>query len=268
MKISVVVPVSVQKFGPRLENCLASVRRQNVPAEVEIIVAWVWRRSQGKNGKWRGNSDKHRARLKKTCKKYGAKLVEGNIPGGPWEPSFARNLGFREATGGILCCLDADAVLHLGTLRCILEAIKMHRETVVRAPTRMKNAGPAAAAFQPGAHPKKFQKAMLYGKVAPGPGSLIAAPREAVFGIRGWDERFYGYGPADWDYFQRLVQWGCRPRTTVQEANIYAVHQYHKPRREAKNKRLRARNRKLYKETLSGKRGSARNKNRKWGGEL
>ena len=266
--ISVVVPVSVQKFGIRLDNCLASVRRQVGPFQKEIIVAWVWRRSKGKKGKWKGNSATHRVRLQKTCKEYGAKLVEGNIPRGLWNPSFARNLGFREARGGILCCLDADAVLPPGMLRCVEEAIRKERNTAVRAPTRMKNAGPRGSVFRPGAPPKVIRTGMRIGKVAPGPGSLIAASREAVFAIRGWDERFLGYGPADWDYFKRLVQWGCKPRTTVRLAGLYALHQYHKPRGEVKDKRARGRNRRIYQETLSGVRGPVRNENQRWGGEL
>lgn len=260
--ISVVVPVSASKLGRRLDNCLASVHRQAVPVPVEIIVAWVIRRNQSKK-----NVKKHRKLLRATCKRYGAKLVEGAIPGKLWEPSFSRNLGFREATGGILCCLDADAVLPQGMLRCIWKAIRDERKTVIRAPTRMKNAGPSGACFRPGAPWKVVNKAMLYGKVAPGPGSLIAAPREAVFGIRGWDERFLGYGPADWDYYRRLAQWGCRRRTTAQEARLYALHQYHRPRREVSDKRSRARNRKLYRETLLGERSPVRNRNNRWGGE-
>jgi len=253
--MSVIVPVSWGKAGRRLDNCLASVQRQNGPFDVEIIVVWVWKKKNAK----------HRRALKRACKKRGAKLVEGRIHGA-WRPSYARNIGFRASTGGILCCLDADAVLHPGTLACVYRAMRVQRKTVVRAPTRMKKEGPRGKAFQPGALEKTVRQEMRLGKMAPGPGSLIAAPREAVFGIRGRDERYVGYGPADWDYFWRLVQWGCRKRTTAQEEKIYAIHQFHKPRRDVANKKLRERNRKLYRETKKGKNSPVRNK-KGWGGQ-
>jgi len=111
--------------------------------------------------------------------------------------------------------------------------------------------------FRPDTPARAIRRAMRSGKIAPGPGSLIVAPREAVFGIRGWDESFLGYGPADWDYWDRLIAWGCRPVV----AKLHALHQWHRPRFETRNEKLKQRNRAIYRRALEERNPGG------WGGQ-
>lgn len=235
MTVSVIVPVSWNKVGRRLDNCLASVRRQSGVGQVEIVLVWLRRK---------GIPEQLRV-VSKKARRYQARLIRRRFAG-PWPPSLARNLGFRAAKGGILACLDVDAVLHPLALKEAVDAIREERLTAVRAPTRMKTLSPKSRVFRPGTPARAIRRAMRSGKIAPGPGSLIVAPREAVFGIRGWDESFLGYGPADWDYWDRLVAWGCRPVV----AKLHALHQWHRPRFETRNEKLKQRNRAIYRRAL------------------
>lgn len=255
--ITVVVPISPDRVGQRLDNCVASVRAQR-RVGVAIIVVCLWRATAGVG--------KVVEPLQKLSDDYDARIIYWRNPSRLWGPALSRNVGFRRADGDILASLDADAVLHPGTLLHVQQAIWNERRTVVRAPTRMKNSGPSASVFRPGFAVRTFNKAMRSGKVAPGPGSLIAAPREAVYGIKGWDEFFVGYGATDWDFVRRLEQWGCRSRTTVQLARIYALHQAHERTSAQKvPEKVLKRNRERYELTCSGTLSPKRNK-KKWGG--
>ena len=214
--ISVVTPISTVKYVDRLQACLASVRKQSyAQGRIELLLVYLVR----------DDIIEDLEPLRKLCGQYDATLIEQVHHKNAWTPSLSRNVGYRRATGQILVSLDADAVLDRRTFR-VAERRMRGGKKAVRVRTSLVPYPPGSGLFFD-LRPQAFQKSVDVGAKAPGPGCCIMAPRGAVFKIHGWDEKFVGYGPADWDFVKRLVKAGYRVINLSKTDGIWTLHQHH-----------------------------------------
>jgi len=217
MKVSVVIPISSAEYIARLRACLNSVLQQTYPSDkIEILVTLLTPRSTASSAKG----------LKPFCEKHGATLIRHVHGEGAWPPSLSRNVGYRQATGDILVSLDADGVLDKRTFASAVARME-ERKCAVRVRTSLTPRAPGAPVFfQLGR--ERFRRTVDLGRKAPGPGCCILAPREAVWAIHGWDEKFVGYGPADWDFVGRLEKAGWPVVNLSKTDEVWTLHQEHK----------------------------------------
>ncbi|MHC4298891.1 MAG: glycosyltransferase family 2 protein [Planctomycetota bacterium] len=218
MLISVVVPISSAQYIPRLKACLNSVREQSYPQEdIEILVTLLKRKEP--------STSEEKEYLVRFCGDYDAELLEYVHNDAAWPPSLSRNVGYRRAKGDILVSLDADGVLHRGTFQTAVGWMNTQK-CAVRVRTSLVPKPPGDPLFFK-LEPEDFNRSVELGKKAPGPGCCILTPREAVETIRGWDEAYVGYGPADWDFVERIEKAGW-PVVNLSESNrIWTLHQDH-----------------------------------------
>lgn len=215
--ISVVVPISSVNYVPRLRACINSVREQDYPQdEIEILITLLTNKAA---------EAADRVHLLNFCAEHGARLIEHVHDKQAWPPSLSRNVGYRKARGEFLVSLDADGVLDTQTFRYAEGWMKQNR-CAVRVRTSLVPLKPGDPVFFR-LDRDHFRRSVDLGSRAPGPGSCILAPREAVEKIRGWDEKFVGYGPADWDFVERLEKAGY-PVINLSDTNdIWTLHQDH-----------------------------------------
>lgn len=217
MLLSVVVPISTTKYIDRLKACVASVEAQDYPQnKIQLILTYLAR----------GRITEDISPLRIFCEAHGALLVEYVHQEAGWPPSLSRNVGYRKSEGDILVSLDADGVLDKRTFRVAVERMKKAR-CAVRVRTSLVPRPPGAPIFFKLGE-KQFQRSVDLGKKAPGPGCCILATRTAVFEIHGWDEKYVGYGPADWDFVERLEKAGYPVVNLSGEEGIWTLHQEHK----------------------------------------
>jgi len=216
MLVSVVIPISGVKYIKRLRACLNSVRKQDYPQDmIEILITLPM-----KNEPIRGIN-----KVRSFCERNKLHLVEYIHHEDAWPPSLSRNIGYRRAAGDALVSLDADGVLDTRTFGVAVEKMKSSR-CAVRSRTSLVPYPPGSKEFfQLGR--KRFKSLVNEGRKAPGPGCCIIAPRQAVWEIHGWDEAYVGYGPADWDFVERLEKAGWPVVNISKTDDIWNVHQDH-----------------------------------------
>lgn len=217
--ISVVVPISSAEYIIRLKACLNSVRKQDFPqGDIEILVTLLTNKKPVQTDE--------RIRLLNFCADHGARLIEHVHDKGAWPPSLSRNVGYRQAKGDILVSLDADGVLDRRTFRVATRWLK-DCKCAVRVRTSLVSKPPDHDLFFK-LDPEDFKRSVALGKKAPGPGCCILATRAAVEKIHGWDEAFVGYGPADWDFVDRLEKADYYIVSLSDSDGIWTLHQNHK----------------------------------------
>jgi glycosyltransferase involved in cell wall biosynthesis len=248
--ISVVIPTSSASYTDRLRLCLDSVRAQTVPDQYLDIVITCLQHVDDKSDL---------TPLVELARLYDATLVFYRDQCKKWQPSLSRNIGFRRAPCRIVACVDADTVLHPQTLEAAARHI-LAGGRAVRVPTRLMSHGPEHPVFRQLGR-KTYEENVLKGKAAHGPGCVIVAPAGKIHRIRGWDERYIGYGPADWDYVKRLEMSGLDIIDLAKSDGIWSMHIDHP--RAVSNKDVQ-RNRAIYAE-LETSTDPARNK-KTWGG--
>lgn len=213
--VSVVVPISSVTYVPRIRNSIGSIRAQHYPQElVTVIVPYLTK----------GGTETLQPLLR-VLWDCDATLVPHRYPSGHWRPSLSRNVGFRRAPGEVLACLDADATVHPLALVTAADCAKGGAPARVR--TKMLKQGPRDPMFRDWTL-EGFSRSQQSGRPAAGPGSLIVASEWDVHAVHGWDERYVGYGPADWDYVLRLERRACRQAVDVSDRfGYWCLHQAH-----------------------------------------
>jgi len=248
--ISVVVPTSGASYISRLRLCLDSVRAQTVPAEYLNLVITCLQHISDKSDL---------TQLVEVAREYDATLVFHRHRCKKWQPSLSRNIGFRRAPSKIVACVDADTVLHPQTLEVSARHI-LSSNCAVRVSTRMMSHGPNHPVFRQLAR-QEYESNALRGKEAHGPGCVIVAPATKIHQIRGWDERYIGYGPADWDYVKRLEMSGLEIVDLAKSDGIWSMHIDHS---RSVNPEDVKRNRAIYAELKTA--SSPAKNNKRWGG--
>lgn len=214
--ISVVIPISSASYITSLECCLQSIRAQTYQREfVDIIVTYLCK----------DKINEEIEGVKILCTEFDTVVKIHKYNKSFWPPSLLRNVGIRESTGQIIACVDVDAVLDPRTFDKAVEFI-VNDNAAVHVKTRLLRQEPGSPIFRD-LSINKFEENARLGSEAKGPGCCIMASRDAVFEIRGWDENFVGYGPADWDYVQRLEKVTSVVINLSKRCNLWNLHQDH-----------------------------------------
>ena len=248
MKLSVVIPTSGPQYHERLRNCLRSVKAQVYCGQFETIITYLYRKGK-MDPTWLSD-------LENECT-----IIRHEYDAVDWVPALSRNIGFRAASGEVLMSVDADSFLHPQTFQLCSDAVDQGQFVTVL--TRMLFYPPSSPIFNE-CDPSLWERVQQEGKWGQGPGCAIAAKRQHVYSVRGWDERFTGYGAADHDFVIRLEKLGVPHfQLPTRRHNVYVIHQYHPPLRVSVNKVLRRQNVAYYER--SKKRKNPVRNNRDWG---
>lgn len=246
--LSIVIPTSGPRYVDRLTNCLSSIRQQEFSGTVEVLITYMYRAGETPDFSW--------------FQGLGVSVIPCEYTAPAWVPALSRNVGFRRSTGGVLASVDADSYLHPGTFSALASIVG--KKTFVTVRTRMLGYPPSHEMFKAPLRRELFTAHRNESKFGDGPGCIIAATRRSVYAIRGWDERFIGYGAADHDFVNRLRKLGLRQvDLPTASCDVYTIHQYHAPSWKAANETLRRRNHQYYDQNKAA-RNPTRN-DRFWG---
>ncbi|MCC6217394.1 MAG: glycosyltransferase [Polyangiaceae bacterium] len=210
--ISVVIPVR-NRSGTRLENCLASLRWQSVPADqVEIVLSDF------------GSDEASRADIAAIAGGVGARVAYTETAE-IWNRSRALNLGIQAATGAVVLCTDADMIFAPNFLQTILD--------VQRSSDRPRMVH-CACHDLPEAVPERrwspddFEslRAQAEFRDLGGTGACQAAAREFFFRVRGYDEKYLHWGAEDIDMTRRAERAGLEIEWISDRTAM--LHQWHR----------------------------------------
>lgn len=236
---SVIIPTGGHMYLPRLRTCLNSIWSQRVKP-LEVIVTYIYPRG-------------HIVPDLSEFEEQGCRIIRYAHDEPDFPPSLSRNVGLKTSRGKIAMTVDADAVIDVRTIG-VCERLIANRRAFVRIRTRMVGYNAHSIVFRR-LHPQDFVREAARWKWAPGPGCVVVAPMVTIRHLRGWDERFVGYGPAVLDWVARLKQTGLKEIVlpdSQRKLFISCMHQNHRRVRDQKMTRLRRQNIKRYEQTLKG----------------
>ena len=218
--MSVVVCASGDRYAARVRRCFDSIRRQVGVRHQDIeIVLMVARRPSDSEGI---------SKLRHIAKAYNATVVRESYKAKGYNYAFARNAAARHCTGAVLCFLDADVILDSSTFQQMFRRITNNSFVLVFC--AYAPAGGSTDIYQ-NSNPKKFRKVVDNLRIArAGLGGCVFIPTAVFNVVRGWDEKYVGYGGPDHDMYFRLKQAGFKLIDLTQKAGIKALHQWHKSR--------------------------------------
>ena len=141
----------------------------------------------------------------------GCRAVFAYCPEPLFRKCWAMNVGFRQSSGGTLVFHDADVLAPPGMLESIAARILSGSQAakpsfsvldLTREATEAVHSGGIAALEKAPAGRRRPRSA---------PGGSIAVTRERFAAVRGYNERFAGWGGEDDEFLLRLRAQGCDP---------------------------------------------------------
>ncbi len=210
-KLSAIIPLR-DRSGLRLENCLRSLRWQDLAAEdLEIVLADF------------GSSAEHLASVRALAATYDA-VVEREDTDDLWNRARALNLGIQAATGELAFCTDADMIFAPDFVRRLIETHATQPEGALvlckchdlpeDAPQRRFDAADFAAL-----------RALATVRDTSGTGACQVATRDFFYAVRGYDEAFKYWGAEDNDMVSRASRYGLQRVWLGDETAM--LHQWH-----------------------------------------
>jgi predicted O-methyltransferase YrrM len=245
--IDVVIPVSRMWYLPYLENSLRSIRRQDYPQDLLGITISFVAEDPGEDI----------GELCDLCRELDASIVFTH----PEDPSFniskAYNAGARSGSREAIACLDADIVFGRQTFAFAASVLKQGKLAIVPVVYMSQQ---AESEFFRETVPAMTEEQWLAqtGKMAcrRDANGNIFVPRNVFEYLRGYDERFYGWGAADHDFFVRAnhLQGAVHMMDTECPKSM---HQSHRPRADVESEHTR-RNRTLMEQSKTKRRNPER----------
>jgi hypothetical protein len=192
--IDVVFPMSRMWYLPYLENSLRSVRAQDYPQELlGITISFVVE-----------DPEEDIAELAELCREFDATLVFSH----PEDPAFniskAYNVGVRAGSRDAVACVDADVVFSPPTFRYAADVLKEGKLAII--PVVYKKQHALTGYFQkvvPELTTEQWVEHTRKMGCRRDANGNIVVPRNVFEYLHGYDERFYGWGAADHDFFVR-----------------------------------------------------------------
>jgi len=210
-QISAVIPVR-DRTGPRLDNCLRSLRWQELdPAEFEIVITDF------------GSSPTHAEALRELAETHAATLVRVDERG-VWNRARALNFGIQRATGKYVFCTDADMIFAPNFVPTLLGVQARERDQAFVVchcrdlPEHVEEQPWSLEDF-----PALLAQAPF--RLKTGTGACQVARREFFERVRGYDEGFEFWGQEDNDMRYRAGRAGLR-EVWVQDQTAM-LHQWH-----------------------------------------
>lgn len=213
--LSVIIPVR-NCSGLRLSNCLRSLRWQQVDAaELEIILSDC------------GSEPEHQRALDELAEPVGARIVR-TPAAGSWNRSRALNLGIRAARAEFLLCTDADMLFAENFVPAVLGAHRgSSHELMVHCQCHDLSSEAPERAWASADFPAL--RAQASARPTRATGACQSAGRAFFERVRGYDERYLGWGYEDLDMTSRARRAGLEIRWVSEETSM--LHQWHPTRR-------------------------------------
>lgn len=208
MMLSAIIPVR-NRSGPRLRNCLRSLRWQT--REVEIVVSDY------------GSTSEHAASIRELADQFGAKVVRTE-EFSDWNRSRALNLGLQQASGDYLLCTDADMIFAPNFTEAILDvhARMPNKALVVCACWDLPQSVPEQD-WELEDFPRLHEQSKRRKSI--GTGACQSASREFFFHARGYDESYVHWGSEDSDMRDRALKYGLSQEWISEQTQM--LHQWH-----------------------------------------
>jgi glycosyltransferase involved in cell wall biosynthesis len=210
--LTVVIPVR-NRSGVRLENCLRSLRWQDVAqTDVEIVLSDF------------GSDAGHLASIRALAGEYDARVVATDTAE-IWNRSKVLNIGIQAASADIVLCTDADMIFQPNFLTTVIEAHAGNGGDVMglcrchdlpeRVGVTLRNRAD---------YPRLKAEASV--RETRGTGACQAAAKSFFNDVRGYDEKFRYWGAEDNDMTARATFYGLSlvwvsPTTSM-------LHQWHR----------------------------------------
>jgi len=229
----------------RLENCLSSLSKQNIPAnQLDIIVSDL------------DSDPDFRAKHEKTCKQHNVRHIYTET-GDVWNISRARNVGIRNASADYVMTTDVDCVFTPDFIEAVLK--NMAEDKIIH----------CRISDLPGNYDGKLDDFFWMNKVSIlrppfGYGGCQVFSKKWAIKVHGFDEAYTVWGADDTDFYLRATQDGLESVWIERETSFF--HQYHETENNEKNRSFVNENRTRLKLTEMEKLPIVRNESG-WGGK-
>jgi len=233
--IDVVFPISDMWLLPYLRNACAGVLAQEYRRELIGITISYYHAP---------DNTEDIGELGALCLELDAQLVCQRWQNSQFSRGQAINIGIRCGCREIVACLDADVVIHPRTFKHAKSFLNDGTPAAINvARTDLR---PDAELFEQ-RDPKQWQAVVQKSPWRRDGVGNILIPRALIETMRGYDERFYGWGGGDTELDKRLREHGIDLVFLHDHGGPTALHQWHRltPTREseftARNRNLLAR---------------------------
>jgi len=192
----------------------------------------------------------------------GLRYIYVDMPG-RFSSAHARNIAYRASRGRWILSLDGDLLAPPGMVGKVLQTLRKHPGAAVYGPVyklmpREQDALEAGR-YDPVADFARLQEVSTPHRIDAPSGAIIAAPRDRILAVGGYDEGFVGYGFQDIDLIERLRLSGL-PQMLPDD--IFALHQFHGYPADYNTAEIEAENRRRF---VSSRSTIKRNAERPWG---
>jgi glycosyltransferase involved in cell wall biosynthesis len=209
--VTVIIPLR-NRGGHRLDNCLRSLRWQDLPAEqVELLVSDF------------GSDAPHRATLEPMAAEHDVRVVWTDTRE-IWNRARALNFGIRAARGRYVLCTDADMIFAPSFLSAVLAAQREANDAALVV-CRCRNL-PSTVEERPYVREEfpALLEASTY-RERLGTGACQMALRGMFHTLRGFDEGYKFWGLEDTDMTFRAQRQGLRLAWVHERTAM--LHQWH-----------------------------------------
>lgn len=209
--LSVVIALR-DRGGVRVDNCLRSIRWQDLPAEeVELILSDF------------GSDRAHQKELRSLAEANEARVLH-TVTSETWNKSRALNIGIRAARGRYILCTDCDMVFAPNFLSTLLDTQRAEDDRAfVLCQSRDLPASWAERRWS-----LSDLETLIEGssyRARPGTGACQMATRAFFEELRGYDEGYRGWGQEDSDMTYRAGRAGRVLRWVEDQTAM--MHQWH-----------------------------------------
>lgn len=210
-RITIIIPVR-NRAGIRLENCLRSLRWQNLPHDDVAIVLSDF-----------GSSPEHAASVRELAECYAARVVHTPTQE-VWNRSRALNIGLRACTTPWVLCTDADMIFLPNFVSSVLHQLEdASKPGIVFC--RCSDLPEDVPEQQWHKDDLAFLQSKSQLRETSGTGACQAAALSFFAHARGYDEAFVYWGAEDDDMRLRALRHGLEPRWVSPQTAMF--HQWH-----------------------------------------
>jgi len=209
--ISVIVPIR-NRCGTRVDNCLRSLRWQDLPPEhVEIILSDF------------GSDPEQLAAVEALAASHNVRVVSTPTDS-LWNRSRALNIGIRSASGAYTLCTDADMIFQPNFLSTLLLHVQQANDrTLVLCRCRDLPSDVPEQPWQAEDYDNLLARSTYRERL--GVGACQMARTRFFTEIRGYDEGYVFWGCEDRDLAYRAARFGLSQSWVHDTTSM--LHQWH-----------------------------------------
>lgn len=208
-RISVIIPVR-NRAGQRLDNCLRSLRWQDLPDGAHEIVLSDF-----------GSDAEHAQAVADVAARHGARVVRTPTTE-LWNRSRALNIGIRAARGDLVLCTDADMIFAPDFVRAVIDEIE-RGEVLVLCRCRDLPEDVPEQAWDGSDFPGLLARSTF--RQTRGTGACQGAKKSFFERVRGYDESYVFWGFEDNDMVSRAERAGLSVVYIHERTSM--LHQWH-----------------------------------------